>query len=103
MTDDELLNHWAVDRVIVGNGSALAYAFDRKVKGLEDDLSVAIARAQAWRDLCSHFKALCGHYKELAEARNEKLAKYRQKVPRGPCGIRNHAADCDCGGAGGDR
>lgn len=25
------------------------------------------------------------------------------QISYGPCGYRNHAADCDCGGVGGDR
>lgn len=32
------------------------------------------------------------------------VARFRvDRTKRGPCGMRNHAADCDCGGAGGDR
>lgn len=32
--------------------------------------------------------------REIAELRNP---------PRGPCGMRSHAADCECNGMGGDR
>lgn len=31
------------------------------------------------------------------------LAAFALAGTRGPCGIRGHAEDCDCGGAGGDR
>ena len=74
MTDAELLRRWAMDREISGGGHALAMALERRIKALDEDLSiareqgaVACGRAQSWKNLCEHWK-------ELAEARGAALA-----------------------------
>jgi len=54
--------------------------------------------------MAEHFAILLEHNDRL----RAEVERLREKVaqldpPRGPCGMRWHAADCDCGGVGGDR
>ena len=63
-------------------------------------LDEAQAEIASLRKKVAGWKALCEKYMDLAGARGEKIALME---PRGGCGYRYHAADCDCGGVGGDR
>ena len=62
-------------------------------------LDEAQAEIASLRKKVAGWKALCEKYMDLAGARGEKIALVE---PRGKCGYRYHAADCDCGGVGGD-
>lgn len=86
LTDKELLERWnagTLEREISGNGSALAYAFERKVKDLEGQLSIAQEQVEVAADRAQSWKNLCEHYKELAEARGEALARRPHLDPHG--------------------
>lgn len=100
MTDAEHLRRWAEDRSIFGDGRQLANALTARVKDLEEQLAIATEQCNVACDRAQSWKNLCEHYRELAEARQEAMDR---RDRRGPCGMRNHAADCTCNGAGGDR
>lgn len=76
--------------------------FEKKIDAYCDKKEVEMGYAEALCELAdlaakTHAEAMGVSLAEYYRDRAESLA------PRGPCGMRNHSADCDCGGAGGDR
>jgi hypothetical protein len=63
---------------------------------MSEAILAALDRITSERDrLAAKVKALEA---ALANSRSEP-----KDVPRGPCGMRYHASDCNCDGTGGDR
>lgn len=97
MTDDEILHRWAIDREIAGGGSALAHAFERRLKKLEEELSLTKEGLESASECLLPWKELAKFWRALAEDLI-KAAALRDR--RGKCGMKNHHSECDCDAEG---